>query len=65
MSTSSMKKLILAAISDSVAGFLYYDRRDDVDLKLGVIEKAVLDGAITIKEITEHFESELTKSLYE
>jgi len=46
-----MKERILAAIQTAVIKFLYYDRKEDEDLPVGVIEQAVRDGVITTDEI--------------
>ncbi|MEE9374509.1 MAG: hypothetical protein V3V00_15750 [Saprospiraceae bacterium] len=55
-----MKEKILKTVSDLVADFLYYDRKEDEELPKGSIEKAIHDGEITIDEIVERFKSELT-----
>jgi hypothetical protein len=50
---------ILAVISDLVADFLYYDRKEDEDLPRGAIDDAVASGAITIDEMVAEFRREL------
>ena len=51
-----MKEEILKTVDDLVTGFLYYDRKEDEDLKVGDIDKAVKSGEITIKEMVDKFE---------
>jgi len=50
------KQIILATISDIVADFIYYDRKEDEELPCGRIEEAVKNGEITAKEIIDYFE---------
>jgi hypothetical protein len=57
-----LKTLVLGTISDLVADFLYYDRKDDEELPCGVIEGAIADGIITIEEMVSAFEKELRNS---
>ncbi|MDD5650914.1 MAG: hypothetical protein PHF86_10945 [Candidatus Nanoarchaeia archaeon] len=56
-----LKQHILGVIGDLVADFLYYDRKDDEGLELGVIEQAVKSGEITIEEMTQTFKEALEK----
>jgi len=58
-----MKERILAAIQTAVIKFLYYDRKEDEDLPVGVIEQAVRDGVITTDEIVEEFRHEIERSI--
>ena len=58
-----MKQLILDTISDLVSDFLYYDRKEDEELKNGDIEKAIEDGIITKEEIVKAFSDELHEAL--
>lgn len=53
-----MKHTILAKMEDLVSCFLYYDRKADEDLPLGVIDSAVKEN-----EIVEHFRSCLETGL--
>jgi len=46
-----LREVIAATMSDLFADFFYYDRKEDEDLTIGVIEKAVKDGIITIDTI--------------
>ena len=57
-----MKKIILDTVSDLVADFLYYDRKDDEGLPRGEIEKAISSGDVTIDEICDKFRKELTEN---
>lgn len=52
-------------LSDQVTKFLYYDRKEDSELPVGAIEKAIKSGSISIEEMLSHFESELRKGLKE
>jgi hypothetical protein len=62
MEILNTKLLILNYISDMCTDFLYYDRKEDEDLPLGEIEKAVKSGDITVEEMVEAFRKELLKS---
>lgn len=53
------KELILDTVSD----FLYYDRKEDEDLGRDEIDKAVVNGIVTIEEIVAKFESELRRTI--
>jgi hypothetical protein len=57
--TRSRRDEILAAVSDLVVDFLYYDRKEDEELPRGAIEDAVAAGEITVDEIVEAFRSGL------
>lgn len=43
--------------------FLYYDRKSDEDLPMGVIEETIKNGLITVDEIVAKFKAELEKEL--
>lgn len=58
-----MKSIILNCIDDLVSKLLYYDRKDDEDLPLGEIEKALKNKEITVDEIVEKFKSTLKSNL--
>ena len=49
------KKKLLDEIEDLVSNFLYYDRQEDEDLPVGVIEDMVKNQEITLGEIVDHF----------
>ena len=42
-------------VHDLVMDFLYYDRKEDEDLKVGEIEDAIKNGTVTVDEIVESF----------
>ena len=58
----SRKELILKAAGELVSDFLYYDRKMDLNLPYGAIEKAVLSGEVTINEIVKSFKNTLITS---
>lgn len=47
------------AIEDLVSDFLYYDRKEDEELKVGDIEKAIEKGEITIEQIVDKFKNRI------
>lgn len=49
------KQAILNVVSDCATDLLYYDRKEDDELPIGAIEKAIADGVISIDEIVEEF----------
>jgi len=57
------RDLIRGTVSDLVADFLYYDRKNDQDLPLGEIEAAIEAGEITVDEIVVQFRMELQEGL--
>ena len=59
----STRENILATISDAVADFLYYDRKEDESLPRGAIDQAVKDGTITVEEMVREFETRLREGL--
>jgi len=50
-------------VGDLVAGFLYYDRKEDEDLPNGAIETAIENGEITTDEIVDKFKQALIENL--
>ncbi len=58
-----IKLIIKNTITDLVSQFLYYDRKEDEELRVGDIEKALIDNIITINEIGELFQKELRNNL--
>ncbi len=58
-SPEKLRELILFNARELAQEFLYYGRKDDELLTLYMIEKAVKDGIISIKEITDAFSEEL------
>lgn len=57
------KILILNSISDKVAEFLYYDRKEDEELGKYDITEAISNHEITIDEMVDEFKTELTANL--
>ena len=55
MNKDEIRDEIMRTIQDMTADFLYYGRKEDEDLRVGAIEKAVKDGYITVDEIVEEF----------
>jgi hypothetical protein len=53
------KDYILGMISDMMADFLYYDRKEDSNVPVGAIEEAIRTGVISIDEMVEQFKDEL------
>lgn len=58
-----MKDLIKDTIDDLVSCFLYYDRKEDEDLPVGEIEKAISEGIITIDEMVQVFSETLKERI--
>lgn len=50
-------------VSDLIADFLYYDRKDDDHFRPGDIDRIVKAGLISVDRIVEVFRSELVKGL--
>jgi hypothetical protein len=65
MTTSErrVRSVILDVVSDLVAGFLYYDRKESESLPRGAIEQALGTGVITFDEIVSAFRSEMVAGL--
>jgi len=59
----SLKENIEATTEDLIAGFLYYDRKEDELLPRGAIEEAVANKVISIEEIVAIFEHGLRSNL--
>jgi hypothetical protein len=57
------KEFLDEMISDTIADFLYYDRKEDENLPRGAIEAAVIAGEITVSEIIEMFRRHLEEGL--
>lgn len=57
------RELILDTVDDLVATFLYYDRKEDDDLRRGDIEAAVRDGDIYAETIVMRFRDQLLRHL--
>lgn len=68
MTKEELKKIrqdIKNTISDLVAGFLYYDRKEDEELPRGAIERAVNMNIISVEEMVDKFKDELIKGIKE
>lgn len=63
--TQSRRDVILATLSDLIADFLYYDRKEDEELPRGAIEEAIAAGEITVDEIVAAFRTKLVEVLGE
>lgn len=50
-------------ISDTIADFLYYDRKEDEDFPQGLIDEAVMDGELTVSELADMFRKHLEEGL--
>jgi hypothetical protein len=57
------KNVIMDAVEDLVADFLYYDRKEDEDLKFGDIELAIKEGVVSVDEITDKFKNILIENI--
>jgi hypothetical protein len=55
----SIKETILLIISDLVADFCYYDRKEDEELSEAQLDQAVADGTVTIDEMVAEFRKHL------
>ena len=49
------KELILGYIDDLIGSFVYYDRKEDEELTIERLNKAVQTGIVTIDEMSERF----------
>ena len=58
-----MNRVIEATIKSLVADFLYYDRKEDEELKNGDIETEIDKGNLTVDDIVEMFKQELERNL--
>lgn len=61
----SLRKLILDTVSDLGGDFMYYNRKHDEQLPLGMIQKGVRIGAVSINEIVDRFRAEVAKGIEE
>ena len=55
----NVRPMIIDTIEDLVGSFLYYDRKGDEQLPLGVIEAAIQSKKISVQEITDEFHNQL------
>ena len=54
-----MKQKIFDTISDLCSDFLYYDRKEDEELSIELLNEAVANGEITIDEMVAEFRKHL------
>ncbi len=59
-----MKTRIEGAVKQLVSDLLYYDRKNDEELKKGDIENAIIAKKISVEEIVDIFHNELIAKLY-
>jgi hypothetical protein len=57
------KAHILGVIEDLVGDLLYYDRKEDEELRRGEIEKAIQEGVVTVDEMVHQFRYYLEEAL--
>jgi hypothetical protein len=53
------REKLQVTIDDSVSNLLYYDRKEDEDLQMGVIEEMVEKGEVTVDEMIEWYATPL------
>jgi hypothetical protein len=56
---SDIKKKIDNVMYNTIFDFMVYDRREDEELYYGIIQKEIIDGNITIEEITTMFKKNM------
>lgn len=56
----SRKNLILGYLSDCMADFFYYDRKNCEELKVDDIEKAILNEELYIEDMVDFFREQLS-----
>jgi hypothetical protein len=54
-----MKQIILDTIADLVGEFVYYGRKEDEQLSMDQLNKAVESGVITVDEMVAEFRKHL------
>lgn len=60
-----MKDIIIDTINDLAVDFLYYDRKEDDELPIGEIEKALASKEISVNKIVETFKTKVEQLLKE
>jgi hypothetical protein len=60
-----MKQTILNKIDSLCSDFLYYDRKEDEELSMEQLNKAVKSGEITIDEMVAEFRKHLENTFNE
>lgn len=61
MSTKNL--IIIQTVEDLVVDFLYYNRKEDDELPVGVIEEAIKCGDISCADIIDVFSKKLINSI--
>lgn len=56
------RRALMATIQDLIGGFLYYDRKEDDTLPLGMIEHMIEFGEVTQGEIIKEFTNQINKA---
>ncbi len=51
MSKEDRREIVKATCDDVAVKLLFYDRKDDSDLGVGVIEEMILNEEVTVEEI--------------
>ena len=59
MSDEYIKRLILNAAQDLARDLIFYDRKEDEELRPGTVEAAVRSGVVSVDEIVEVFKIKL------
>lgn len=57
------RELILCTVRDLATDFLFYDRKEDEELGLMEVERAIEEGVISIDDITTCFKDRLLEGL--
>lgn len=57
------RRVILGKVEDVITDFLYYDRKEDEDLRPGQIEAALAAGELTVDDIAIEFTNQLRRAL--
>ena len=63
MDKASQRQIIFDTIDDLVSRFLYYDRKDDEELRIGDIEKVINRGYVSVDEIAERFKNKFIEGI--
>lgn len=58
-------ELVLLTVDDAVGNFIHDDRKNDIGLPRGAIQKALKADEVTINQIVERFRQTLVKRLGE
>ena len=54
-----IKKEIIGRAEDLVVDLMYYDRKEDEVIRVGIIESAIKNREVTVNEICEAFRNKL------